>query len=337
MKKIFITGGSGLIGTNAVEHFVNNGYEVLNYDLRSPQNTNYIKYWIQGDIMKKDQYLETVTNFQPDFFLHLAARTDLLEKNNLGGGYKANIGGVQNTIDVTEATPSIQRVLYASTRLVCTIDYTPKHDEDYCPPNLYGESKVIGERLVRDAKLSKEWMIFRPTSHWGPWFDAPYIIFFKMIQQNRYFHPGSHSPRKSFGYVKNSVYQLEKLMTASKEQIQGKTLYLCDYPPLELQIWAELISKAMKKKKIARYPMWLLKTAATIGDVLAALGWNRVPLTNFRLTNLITDMVYDTSDLEKICGELPHSLEVAVKDTVEWMKTNTNRDKLALAEQEYKS
>lgn len=337
MKKIFITGGSGLIGTNAVEYFVTNGYEVINYDLRPPQNTKYSEYWMKGDIMNKTQYLEAVTNFQPDFFLHLAARTDLLEKSDLENGYKANIEGVQNTIDVTEATPSIQRVLYASTRLVCTVDYLPKHDEDYCPPNLYGESKVIGERLVREGNLSKEWMIFRPTSHWGPWFDSPYIIFFQMIQRGRYFHPGKHNPRKSFGYVRNSVYQLDKLMTAPKEKIQGKTLYLCDYPPLELQTWAELIRKAMNKKKIARYPMWLLRTAATAGDILAALGWHRVPLTNFRLNNLITDMVYDTTDLEDICGELPHSLETAVIDTVDWMKHNKSRDKLALAEQEYKS
>lgn len=329
MAKILITGGSGLIGTNAVEYFVQRGYEILNFDIRPPQNTAHAQYWCRGNINNKEEYMQATQQFAPDYFLHLAARTDLLETKDLQNGYKANIAGVQNTVDVVNATASIKRVLFASTRMVCRIDYVPKNYDDYCPPNLYGESKVLGEKIVKKANINPEWCIFRPTSIWGPWFDVPYIIFFRIIQKNLYFHPGKRNPNKSFGYVKNSIYQLEKLMTADAEKINGKTFYLCDYPPLNLKEWAEMIRKEMNIKKIPTYPMVPLRVIAIIGDVLSKTGWKRVPLTTFRLNNLVTNMVYDTKAFQEICGPLPYNLEDGVKETVEWMKTHTNRDSLA--------
>lgn len=330
MAKILITGGSGLIGTNAVEYFLNKEHTVLNYDIRSPQNISHNHCWTKGNINNKKHYSEVTQKFTPDYFIHLAARTDLLEKKDLINGYRTNIEGVKNTIEVVNEVNSIKKVLFASSRLVCKIDYTPKNFDDYCPPNLYGESKVLGEKMVKSANINKEWAIFRPTSIWGPWFDSPYIIFFRTIQKSMYFHPGHYNPNKSFGYVKNSIYQLDKLIHANEGLINHKTFYLCDYPPLNLKIWAELIRREMHSKKIPTYPVSLLKIAAIAGDFLQKLGWRRVPLTSFRLMNLTANMVYNTSDLESICGKLPYDLETGVKETVQWMNTYQNRDKLAL-------
>ncbi len=330
MPKILITGGSGLIGTNAVEYFVNKGYDVLNYDFRSPQNEEYTQNWVDGDINDLENYMKVTLEFSPDYFLHLAARTDLLENKDLQNGYKSNIVGVSNTIEIVNNTPSIKRVLFASSRLVCKIDYLPKDFDDYCPPNLYGESKVIGEKIVKQTPINKEWLIFRPTSIWGPWFDSPYIIFFKTIEKNLYFNPGKYNPRKSFGYAKNAIYELDKLLHAPADQIHEKSFYLCDYPALNLKEWSSLISKEMASKHIPTYPVSVLKMAALFGDLFQKLGWKRVPITSFRLNNLITDMVYDTGELEKICGSLPYDLKTGVRETVEWMKHHKNRDKLAL-------
>jgi nucleoside-diphosphate-sugar epimerase len=119
-------------------------------------------------------------------------------------------------------------------------------------------------------------------------------------------------------------------MHAPKEMINHKTFYLCDYPPLNVRKWAELIRREMNSKKIPEYPIPLLKIVALVGDILLKAGWRRVPITSFRLNNLVSDMVYDTHELENICGPLPYDLETGVIDTVQWMKTHQNRDKLAL-------
>lgn len=65
-----------------------------------------------------------------------------------------------------------------------------------------------------------------------------------------------------------------------------------------------------------------LKIFYNFGDVLKFLGWRNPPITTFRLTNLITNMVYDTSSLEKLCSELPYTLEKGVRITTNWIKKN---------------
>jgi nucleoside-diphosphate-sugar epimerase len=231
---------------------------------------------------------------------------------------------VANVIEAAQRAGSVERTVFASTRLVCEIGYTPKHEEDYRPSTLYGESKVLGERLVRRAGQSfGSWVIVRPTSIWGPWFDVPvpYKRFFELIAKNRYVHPGRRNPRKSFGYVGNTVYQLEKILEAPAEKVNYKTLYLSDYPPIYLRQWADQIQEVLGAKPIRTVPLPLLRVAATMGDAAKLVGWREPPLTRFRLNNMITEMVYDTSELEGIVGPLPYSAKQGVVTTVDWLRS----------------
>jgi nucleoside-diphosphate-sugar epimerase len=130
--------------------------------------------------------------------VHLGARTDLGETEDIQG-YDANIQGVKNLIDAINATPSVTRVLFASSMLVCKFGYRPQSDNDYCPDTLYGQSKVKTENIIRQTKLSAEWAIIRPTSIWGPWFAEPYLNFFQMIVAGRFVHPGRKAGNATFG------------------------------------------------------------------------------------------------------------------------------------------
>ncbi len=318
MKRILITGGSGFIGTNLVAYYANRGFEVVNIDIKPPRNPLHQSFWWQCDILDKPAYQKIASDYAPELFVHLAARTDL-EGSTLDD-YRANTRGVENTIEVIQNTTSISKALFASSRMVCKIDYVPKDELDYCPPNHYGESKMLGEKLVRNSSFNCSWIIVRPTSIWGPWFDIPYKIFFNTIRRGTYFHPGTHDPNKSFGYVGNTVYEIDRIMSSLDEKINGKTLYLCDYPPINVKKWANRINSEFGRTPIKSIPFSVLKLASIFGDGLTFMGVKSFPITSFRLSNLITDMVYDTSELERICGPLPFSLEEGVAQTVRYMK-----------------
>ncbi len=319
MAKILVTGGSGFIGSNLVEYLSNNNNEVLNYDICEPRNKLFSKNWIKGDILNKEELLLCFKNFNPEYVIHLAARTDLDETKSLSG-YAANIEGVDNIVSIINTFPGIKRTIYASSRMVCKIDYVPTSFDDYCPPNLYGESKVVGEKLVNE-KAHHDFVIVRPTSIWGPYFDIPYRTFFDTVKKNIFFIPTNHNPKKSFGFVYNSVFQLEKILLAPKNQLE-KNYYLTDYPALDLKEWADMVSMQFNNKKSKVIPMFPLRVVAKIGDLLQKAGWQNPPLTTFRLNNLITHMVYDTTALEHLCGKLPYTLEQGVKITTDWMKKN---------------
>lgn len=316
--KVLLTGGSGFIGTNLVELLLCRGDEVLNLDLSEPRNPEHVRHWRQADLRDVDRISSIVTDFHPEVLFHLGARTDLL--GNGLSDYRANTDGVRNIISAMQSAGSIKRVFFASSRLVCQIGYQPKSDEDYCPQNAYGQSKVETEKIVRAAGLEIPWCIFRPTSIWGPWFDIPYKDFFLHVAKGRYFHPQGTPLRKSFGFVGNSVHQLLTLSQASPEVFHGRTFYLCDYPPIEVSEWADEIADEIGVKRPRRVPIGVLGAAAKAGDLLKSCGMKNPPLTSFRLNNLTTQMPHDTEFLERSVGDLPFSRKEGVRLTVEWLR-----------------
>ncbi len=321
-ERLLVTGGSGFIGTNLVEHFINQDCQVVNLDIAPPRNPVHRPFWQKVDILDREKLIETVRKVSPQYVLHFAARTDLKERNNLAG-YTANIEGIFNLIDAIKSTPSVQRVVFASSQLVCKLGHTPIHELDYCPDTLYGLSKALGERIVRTAdEFGAAWCIVRPTSLWGPWFDVPYKNFFSAIARNIYFHPSGVRTLKQWGFVLNSVYQVQKLLEAPQAAIQKKVFYLADFEPLELRKFADMVQQIFGSKSIRTLPIGLLKLAARAGDMLQYLGWRNPPLTSFRLQNIVTDELCDTTGLQSIVGKLPYTVEQGIKITVDWMRNN---------------
>lgn len=318
-NRVLVTGGSGFLGTNLVEFFSSSGDQVLNLDIAEPRDRLHAPHWKRVDVLDAGALRAAIHEFDPDYILHMAARTDLAGRSV--ADYSANTTGVQNLIDAMGNLLNVKRVIFASSRLVCRIGYQPAGDADYCPTTAYGESKVIGEKIVRHSNaIPCPWLIVRPTSIWGPWFDVPYKTFFTAIAKGYYFHPGSVGIRKSFGYVGNSVHQLKKLMDARDGDIHGRTLFLGDYPPIDLRKMADTIQREMRVKRIRTIPLPLLQPAAKIGDLMRLAGVYNPPLTSFRLNNLVTEMVYDLEPLREIAGPLPYTMEAGVGETVEWMR-----------------
>lgn len=315
--RILITGGSGFIGTNLVGAYRAAGVTVRNADVAPPRNAGESDVWSRADITGLEELQEVFLDVRPTHVFHLAARTDL-DGRELSD-YAANTRGVANLLTVLAQAPDpVERVVVASSRLVCRIGYQPTSDEDYCPTTAYGASKVETERLVRGT-ADLPWVLVRPTSIWGPWFDAPYRDFFLSVARRRYVHPAGKRIHKSFGFVGNATWQLHKLMTAPGPQVLGRTLYLADDPPIEVRDFADRISAAFGHRRMRAAPLPVLKGLAWAGDMLERTG-RRAPLTSFRLANLLAPMVYDLAALTAASGSPPFDLDTGVARTVDWMR-----------------
>lgn len=319
--RILVTGGSGFIGTNLIEFYSNkSGISLLNLDIISPRNVAHEKFFANVDLRDEDALENVILKFRPQWVFHLGARTDL-EGRSLQD-YAANTTGVLNLISVLkklEVPP--MRVLFASSRLVCKIGYSPVDEFDVCPTTYYGESKALGEKLVRDnVNGAFEWIIFRPTSIWGPWFAVPYRTFFDAIQHRRYVHPRGRKIYKSFGFVGNAIFQLDCLINITANEALTKTVYLCDYEPVEVFDWANRIARKFGCAPPVSIPLLALRLVARLGDVYQWSSGRPAPLTTFRLENLVTDMIHENSVVSKLVGPLPFSLDESVSLTCDWMK-----------------
>lgn len=311
-----MTGSSGFIGQHLATGLLERGDDILGVDRREPRSGT--RYGFERDLLDGGNLSRIVAAFAPDAICHLAARADLDERVGLGG-YTANMEGVENVIRAIRATPSVRRALFTSTQLVCRVGHTPRSDEDYLPNTTYGESKVLGEAIVRrEDGGGVTWCITRPTTVWGPGMSTHYQRFFRMIRRGFYVHVGRWPRVKSFGHVGNVVHQYLRMLEVPAERIHRRTFYVGDYEPLVLQRWADELAKAFGARPIPTIPEGAARAAARIGDALNAIGWRRFPFNGFRLNNVLTEYTFDLNATREVCGETPYSLGAGVAATAAW-------------------
>ncbi len=313
--RILITGGSGFIGSNLIEYYNNKNYKLLNIDSKKPSD-KFKELWADVDIRDYALFEKIVVDFDPEFIIHLAARTDLDGKTP--DDYSSNTLGTINLLKISDKLTNLKRVIFTSSMLVCRPGYIPTNDSDYNPSTVYGESKVEMEKIIRDYNPNYSWCIIRPTSIWGPGFGVPYRNFFDMIIKRRYVHFGK-ATTKTYGYIGNVIYQIENILNADKS-IEKQVFYIGDYEPTNIKLWADEIANELGIK-IPEIPLFLIKFAAYIGDFLKKFNIH-FPMTTFRLKNMTTKNVVNLENTKKLAPELPYSRIEGIRNTLYWMKSN---------------
>jgi len=314
-KKVLITGCSGFIGINLIRYLESLNYEVYGIDLNCNNNNNN-KFKI--DINDYDELYGIFKKILPEVVVHLAARIDI--SDDPIWDYKTNIFGVQNLIKVTEEQESVKRVIWISTQLVNKLGSKFINYNHYDANTTYGASKVLGEKLVKNGVIKKEWVIARPSTVWGPGMSDHYLNFIKYIDKGIYFNITLDKVYKSFSYVGNTCFQIEKIISSSSNLINKKTFYLSDYTPLELHEWTTEITLSLNRKKIYSIPIIFSYAIALFFYVIKFMRFIRkVPITFYNINNIRTNYI-NNNDLESLTGPLPFNLKDGVVNTIKWYK-----------------
>lgn len=318
--RILITGGSGFIGTNFIDEISREANTILNYSLHPPLKAEHKQYWRAGDILDPAATTAAFQEFQPDEVLHLAARAECDEKTTVENGYRANTEGTRNILEAIRTTPSVQRVIITSSQFVCAPGRLPKNDTDYFPETVYGESKVITEKLTREANLSACWTIIRPTNIWGPWHMRYRREFWRVVERGLYVHPGHQPVIRCYGYVKNVGHQIQRIFAAPCELVHGQTLYLGDRP-INLYDWVDGFSRALTGRNVRIVPRSLLQFLALLGDIPTRLTGKAFLINSSRFHSMTTDYQTPMDRTFDLFGENPYKLEDGIQETVEWLRS----------------
>lgn len=311
-----MTGGSGFIGTNFVTAAERRGLKLLNIDINPPLIPAHRKYWQELNILDQEKLIKTFQTFQPDRVLHLAARADV--KGKTLEDYRVNIEGTANILEAIKKTLSIKRVIITSTQFVNQYHGKPKDDLDFAPHTIYGESKVITEQLTRKAKLNCVWTIIRPTNIWGPWHRRYPNEFWKILSKGLYIHPRSVKTFRSYGYVGNIVFQIERILEAPAHKVSGKVYYVGDIP-IDLLDWVNGFSVKLTGRRAIVVPRVLIRLLAILGDFLEATNIE-FPITSSRYRSIITSNDAPIQQTFTDFGNPPFTLDEGIEETVMWLR-----------------
>jgi len=318
--RVFITGGSGFIGTRVVERLLSlhPNAEVLNLDCEQPKLSQQLPYWHKSDLLDPTTFIDAVREFRPTHAIHMAARTDC--DGHTLDDYRVNMEGSANFIAAIKAAGSVERTVYYSTQYVVRPGPLAQSDREYRPVNLYGESKSRMEEMIReDNNLPGIWTIVRPTNVWGPWHPRYPQEFWLVVKKGQYIHPGGAAVVRAYGYVGNVAEYTLKILSAPIDVVAGKTFYVGD-TPADIKLWASAFTKALTGRQLRVVPRPVLRAIALLGDVIKSTG-RPFPLFTSRYRSMTQDFLVDMAPTFAVIGGSKYSLEDGVKETVEWLKS----------------
>lgn len=318
MKKLLVTGASGFIGTNLVDYYMHRELDLLNVDIQKPLDPAHIDFWKKGNILDASEMEAIFAEYQPTHVIHMAARADCDENTTVEAGYSANTIGTENVLNAISKTPSIDRTVIVSTQYVAGPSRLPVDDTDYFPHTVYGMSKVITERLVRNAEIGCVWTLVRPTNIWGPWHMRYRREAWRVINKGMYMHPGQTPVMRSYGYVGNVIWQMDQILKAPRETVDRQVFYVGDRPD-DIYKWVNAFSTELRGKPVRRVPRRLVALLGRVGDLLAKAG-TTFPITSSRYNNMISDYHVPIDKTFDTFGSPPFSLQQGVTETVRWLK-----------------
>lgn len=156
--KVLVTGVAGQLGHDVMNELHKRGYEGVGSDIApkysgADDGTAVTKMdYVQMDITNSEEVTEAIKKVNPDVVVHCAAWTavDLAEeKENKDKVMAINVGGTENITKVCKELDC--KIVYISTDYVFDGYGTRPWEEDckdYAPLNVYGESKLMGEKVV---------------------------------------------------------------------------------------------------------------------------------------------------------------------------------------------
>jgi len=157
MSKIFVTGGSGFIGTHTAKLLADSDHAVYIYDKKG-----------QNNILDYNRLRHVMNGFKPDAVLHLAANSSL-QKSVESPVFDAtnNIIGTLNVIEAAKEN-EVERIVFASSTSVYGPTAKAPYQETYrrlpsCP---YGISKAACEMYLEISGLS--YACLRYANVYGP-------------------------------------------------------------------------------------------------------------------------------------------------------------------------
>lgn len=318
MKRVFVTGGAGFLGSGIIKKLLENNYKVICFDDFSRGALRKIKEFkkkikiVSGDVRDKKKVIKYSQNC--DIIIHLAfingteffySKPDLV--------LDVGIKGMLNVIEASKINKIKELILASSSEVYQTPNIIPTPEQvaltvpDVSNPRYsYGAGKIISEVLAYNSTNHlKRMMIFRPHNVYGPDMGTEHVIpqliikFNKLLQNKKNIKRlnfpilGDGEQIRAFNYIDDFSDGVIKILKKGKDR---NIYHIGDSRKYKIKQLVQKLEKIFNKK------VKLIKKKAPMGE------------TKVRCPNI--------NKMRKI-GYFPKtSLDDGLKKTVKWYLNN---------------
>jgi len=325
--KVLITGGTGFIGSNLALRCLENGdiVRVLGQENNPAEVENRKMIEEKG----AEVILASITNREKIFTLlqgidlvyHLAAAQ---HEANVPDKlfYDVNVKGTENILEASVRS-GVKRFVHGSTIGVygTALDGNIDEESPLQPDNIYGKTKLEGEKIVLSFNNRLPVVIIRISETYGPG-DRRLLKLFKAIYKNAFFMIGNGMNTHHLIYIDDLINGL--LIAATSKEAVGEVFVLAGKEPVTTNEMVKTIAKVIGKR-IPRLQMPLspfIGLSIIMEKVLRPLGI-QPPLHRRRMDFFKKNFLFSNDkSLKKIGFKPTFSFYKGVKATAAWYIEN---------------
>ncbi len=310
--RIFLTGGTGFIGSQLAQFARRAGHEIT---VASPVHNDAERFRCEmlanAGISIVDTALEDVARLTAvlpghEVIVHLAAAQHEAEAPE-SHFYRVNVEGTRTLLALAAAS-GVRRFVHGSTIGVYgdASDTVLDESSPLAPDNPYGRTKAIAEEVVRELGCRIESVIVRISETYGP-ADLRLLKLFRAIERGRYVTLGTGRNERQLIYVDDLCRAL--LAATRCHAANGQTIVLAGSERLTTDAMVAAISSALGRPPLTRHmPLWPFDVAAMVCETcLPPLGLEP-PLHRRRLDFFRKSFRFSTERAERLLDFRPEVL-----------------------------
>jgi nucleoside-diphosphate-sugar epimerase len=320
--KMLITGGTGFIGSRLALKCVRSGYSVrvLGQENTPAESDNRKLIEAKGveiilaSVTDREALSEALRGI--DIVFHLAATQHEMNVQDQKF-WDVNVDGTRNMLEAS-IQADVKRFVHGSTIGVYGSLEGNIDEESACEPdNIYGVTKLEGEKLVRSFQNKLPVVVIRISEVYGPG-DRRLLKLFKAIHKNIFFMIGNGKNIHHLIYIDDLLEGL--LLAATSEEAPGEVFTLAGKEPVTtndmVAVIAEQLGTSMPKFRVPLYPLLI---AATIAEKTLRPFGIQPPLHRRRMDFFKKSFTFSQQKASNILGFVPKtSFRQGVLETANW-------------------
>lgn len=327
MKKLFITGASGFIGSFIAEEALRRGFDTW-VAVRASSSRRYLQdprlHLLEVNLADEQQLTDQLRPHRFDYIIHAAGATKCSDAEDF---FRVNRDGTAHLLHAVRALQMpVERVVFLSSLSVFgaiheTLPYKPITEADQPQPNTcYGRSKLEAEQVALQSGLPV--VILRPTGVYGPR-EHDYFMMAKSIKEHIDFAVGFQRQDITFIYVKDVVAAVFSALTRGTV---GRAYFLSDGQVYQSSTFSDLLHEALGRPWWVRIkaPIWVLRLVCSAGEWYGRRTGKLIALNKDKF-NILRQRNWqcDIGPAQRELGFSPQwNLRQGVAETVAWYKEN---------------